>query len=253
MTVAPSRTSWGYARARYACPDAHARSRNVPACMATGQAAGVAAAIAVEEGVTVRNVPVSKVQAPLRKLGMPLHAEQIVERATTRGRRSGGGAWLRKKPAGASTPGRNRAPPMFQASAPGRGKEPHPLSTRSTTNPLWPALTRGPHLDVAGIGVIGRIRTDTVRIHSPGLCWLSYDHHCSGCPGRLRTSSRRVNSAPLHRLSYWTMFSGEAREIRAPTAGFGDRRSARELAPRGCHGWILTSDLPLIGRLLSDG
>jgi hypothetical protein len=57
---------------------AHARSRNMPACMATGQAAGVAAAIAVEEGVTVRNVSIPKVQAALRALGMPLHAEQIV-------------------------------------------------------------------------------------------------------------------------------------------------------------------------------
>lgn len=56
---------------------AHARSRNMPACMATGQAAGVAAAIAVEEGVTVRNVSIPKVQAALRALGMPLHAEQI--------------------------------------------------------------------------------------------------------------------------------------------------------------------------------
>ncbi|HEX7888751.1 MAG TPA: FAD-dependent oxidoreductase [Ramlibacter sp.] len=57
--------------------EAHARSRNMPACMATGQAAGVAAAIAVEEGVTVRQVPVSKVQAALRALGMPLRAEDV--------------------------------------------------------------------------------------------------------------------------------------------------------------------------------
>ncbi len=57
--------------------DAHARSRNMPACMATGQAAGVAAAIAVEEGVDVRRVPIAKVQAALRELKMPLHAEQI--------------------------------------------------------------------------------------------------------------------------------------------------------------------------------
>ncbi len=57
--------------------EAHARSRNMPACMSTGQAAGVAAAIAIEEGVSVRNVPVSKVQAALRELGMPLHAEEI--------------------------------------------------------------------------------------------------------------------------------------------------------------------------------
>lgn len=64
--------------------DAHARSRNMPACMATGQAAGVAAAIAVEDGVTVRKVSVPKVQAALRKLGMPLHAGEIVERTEKR-------------------------------------------------------------------------------------------------------------------------------------------------------------------------
>lgn len=57
--------------------EAHARSRNMPACMATGQAAGVAAAIAVEEGVRVRDVPVKKVQAALRELGMPLRAEEV--------------------------------------------------------------------------------------------------------------------------------------------------------------------------------
>lgn len=57
--------------------DAHARSRNMPACMATGQAAGIAAAIAVEEGVPVRKVPIGKVQAALRALGMPLRAEEV--------------------------------------------------------------------------------------------------------------------------------------------------------------------------------
>ena len=57
--------------------EAHARSRNMPACMSTGQAAGVAAAIAVEEGVRVRQVPIAKVQAALRDLGMPLHAEEV--------------------------------------------------------------------------------------------------------------------------------------------------------------------------------
>ena len=56
---------------------AHARSRNMPACMATGQAAGVAAAIAIEDHVTVRNVSVKKVQAALRQLKMPLHAEEV--------------------------------------------------------------------------------------------------------------------------------------------------------------------------------
>jgi hypothetical protein len=57
--------------------EAHARSRNMPACMSIGQAAGVAAAIAVEEGVSVRHVPIGKVQAALRELGMPLHAEDV--------------------------------------------------------------------------------------------------------------------------------------------------------------------------------
>jgi hypothetical protein len=57
---------------------AHARSRNMPACMATGQAAGVAAAVAINERVTVRNVPVAKVQHHLRKLGMPLHGDEML-------------------------------------------------------------------------------------------------------------------------------------------------------------------------------
>lgn len=57
--------------------EAHARSRNMPACMGTGQAAGVAAAIAVEQGAPVRRVPVAQVQAALRELGMPLHAEDV--------------------------------------------------------------------------------------------------------------------------------------------------------------------------------
>ena len=49
----------------------------MPACMATGQAAGVAAAIAVEDNVPVRKVNVSRVQDALRKLDMPLHAEEV--------------------------------------------------------------------------------------------------------------------------------------------------------------------------------
>jgi hypothetical protein len=57
---------------------AHARSRNMPACMATGQAAGIAAAVSIDEGVKVRAVPVQKVQQVLRSIGMPLHGEEIV-------------------------------------------------------------------------------------------------------------------------------------------------------------------------------
>ena len=89
--------------------------------------------------------------------------------------------------------------------------------------------------------MIGRIRTDTIRVHGPGLCWLSYDHHRTGCPGRLRTSSRRVNSAPLHRLSYWTTSVGEARETRTPTARFWRPALCRvELAPR--RNWYRPTD-----------
>jgi hypothetical protein len=57
--------------------EAHARSRNMPACMATGQAAGIAAAVAIEQGVPVRRVPLPIVQAALRELGMPLHADEV--------------------------------------------------------------------------------------------------------------------------------------------------------------------------------
>lgn len=58
--------------------EAHARSRNMPACMATGQAAGLAASLAIDEGVAVRNVSVSKLQKILRDLKMPIHAEEVV-------------------------------------------------------------------------------------------------------------------------------------------------------------------------------
>ncbi|MCP1677265.1 hypothetical protein J2T57_004444 [Natronocella acetinitrilica] len=56
---------------------AHGRTRNMPACMATGQAAGVAAAVALKSGTTVRDVDVSKVQAVLREMKMPLKAAEI--------------------------------------------------------------------------------------------------------------------------------------------------------------------------------
>jgi hypothetical protein len=53
------------------------RARNISGCMTTGQAAGPAAAVAIDDGVTVRAVSVAKVQAALRRLGMPLHAEDL--------------------------------------------------------------------------------------------------------------------------------------------------------------------------------
>jgi hypothetical protein len=56
---------------------AHARSRNMPACMATGQAAGIAAALSIDQGVNVRDVDVKKVQQVLRAMGMPLHGRDV--------------------------------------------------------------------------------------------------------------------------------------------------------------------------------
>jgi len=57
--------------------DAHSRTRNMPACMATGQAAGVAAAVALDAGTTVREAPVQRIQAILHAMKMPLHCNQI--------------------------------------------------------------------------------------------------------------------------------------------------------------------------------
>src|SRR3569833_3017854 len=56
---------------------AHGRSRNMPACMATGQAAGIAASIAVGSNTTVRHVPTESLQSILREIGMPLHPEDL--------------------------------------------------------------------------------------------------------------------------------------------------------------------------------
>jgi hypothetical protein len=44
-------------------------SREIPPCMAMGEAAGVAAALALDAGVSVRNVDVAKVQRTLRAQG----------------------------------------------------------------------------------------------------------------------------------------------------------------------------------------
>ncbi|MHC8944430.1 FAD dependent oxidoreductase [Advenella incenata] len=66
-------------RAISADHDAHARSRNMPACMAMGQAAGIAASVAIDDGVSVRKVDVTKVQSILSKMDMPLHAEDVVQ------------------------------------------------------------------------------------------------------------------------------------------------------------------------------
>jgi len=56
---------------------AHGRTRNMPACMATGQAAGVAASIAVKSNALVRNLNVERIQELLRGIGMPVKAGDI--------------------------------------------------------------------------------------------------------------------------------------------------------------------------------
>lgn len=56
---------------------AHGRTRNIPACMATGQAAGFAAAVACKSDKFVRNIDIKEVQTLLTQAGMPFHANQI--------------------------------------------------------------------------------------------------------------------------------------------------------------------------------
>ncbi|MGW5482956.1 FAD-dependent oxidoreductase [Streptomyces sp. NPDC004008] len=51
-----------------ATPQAQKMSREIPPCMAMGQAAGVAAALAADRGRAVREVPASDIQAVMRKL-----------------------------------------------------------------------------------------------------------------------------------------------------------------------------------------
>jgi hypothetical protein len=52
-----------------ATPDAQRISREIPPCMAQGQAAGIAAAIAVDTGVTVREVDPADIQRGMREQG----------------------------------------------------------------------------------------------------------------------------------------------------------------------------------------
>ncbi|WP_028925846.1 FAD-dependent oxidoreductase [Pseudonocardia acaciae] len=52
-----------------ATPDAQRMSREIPPCMAMGQAAGVAAAIAADAGTTVREVPAPRIQKAMHEQG----------------------------------------------------------------------------------------------------------------------------------------------------------------------------------------
>ena len=52
-------------------------TRNQPACMVTGQAAGVAAALSAQGGVLPRQLDVALLQRTLRDLGAKLHVAEI--------------------------------------------------------------------------------------------------------------------------------------------------------------------------------
>ena len=52
-----------------ATPDAQRMSREIPPCMAMGQAAGIASALAVDAGVPVREVPVADIRRGMRDQG----------------------------------------------------------------------------------------------------------------------------------------------------------------------------------------
>ena len=70
------------------CPGRHLSADNVaidwlnliPQCVGTGQAAGVAAAVAAADGVSVRNVDIAKVQDILVEQDVPLPRNQKFEK-----------------------------------------------------------------------------------------------------------------------------------------------------------------------------
>jgi hypothetical protein len=59
--------------------EAHGRTRTITACMTTGQAAGLAAALSVKSGKTIRNIDVKELQNMIRKEGMPLFVSELKE------------------------------------------------------------------------------------------------------------------------------------------------------------------------------
>jgi hypothetical protein len=52
-----------------ATPDAQRISREIPPCMAQGQAAGIAAGIAIDKGIAVRDVDPTEIQRGMRDQG----------------------------------------------------------------------------------------------------------------------------------------------------------------------------------------
>ena len=59
----------GQGKILWATPQAQKMSREIPPCMAMGQAAGFAAALAADRGVAPREVPAADIQRMMRKAG----------------------------------------------------------------------------------------------------------------------------------------------------------------------------------------
>jgi hypothetical protein len=59
--------------------------REIPQCWLTGQASGIAAALAVSDGVPAREVNVTRVQAELRRQNVFLHGTTEPVVASTEG------------------------------------------------------------------------------------------------------------------------------------------------------------------------
>jgi FAD dependent oxidoreductase len=74
--LVPERLNGLLASGRHVACDAssHSFMREIPQCWQTGQAAGVAAALAVARGVEPRAVNIAELQAALRKQGVYLRA-----------------------------------------------------------------------------------------------------------------------------------------------------------------------------------
>jgi hypothetical protein len=64
-------------RAISADHDADGYTRNQPACMVTGQAAGVAASLSVQHDVEPRNLDIKMLQRSLRSLGTKIHRSEL--------------------------------------------------------------------------------------------------------------------------------------------------------------------------------
>ena len=60
--------------------EAHGRTRTIPACMTTGQAAGFAAALAVKSGKNVRDINIRDLQQMIRDTNMPIFVSEWEEK-----------------------------------------------------------------------------------------------------------------------------------------------------------------------------